>query len=105
MKTAENTKRGRAAEIILARQAAQTHCLRGHEFTKENTYMKRGTQRICRQCQNATARAYRARKSLLPDAVVAETCVRLEPEVGLESEGASCVTHNDVWGHDVEGAS
>lgn len=32
-----------------ARRAAQTHCLRGHEFTPENTYL-RAHGRSCRQC-------------------------------------------------------
>jgi len=36
-----------------AKHARQTHCLRGHAFTLENTYLrKRGhkTERFCREC-------------------------------------------------------
>lgn len=33
-----------------ARQARQTHCIRGHEFTDENTYRHRG-HRYCKQCR------------------------------------------------------
>jgi hypothetical protein len=33
----------------------KTHCIRGHEFTAENTYMK-GEHRICIICRNAAAR-------------------------------------------------
>lgn len=31
-------------------RARQTHCLRGHEFTPENTYLPPGGGRACRQC-------------------------------------------------------
>jgi hypothetical protein len=37
-------------------QAAQTHCIHGHEFTPENTRIKKG-YRQCRECQRATGRA------------------------------------------------
>lgn len=38
-----------------------THCLRGHEFTPENTrWLSRGT-RVCRACANARNRAHYAR--------------------------------------------
>jgi len=36
----------------MARQARQTHCKRGHEFTAENTYLNKG-KRYCRTCQRA----------------------------------------------------
>lgn len=42
----ENVMRGQSAWAINARK---THCLRGHEFTPENTYRHRGT-RSCKQC-------------------------------------------------------
>lgn len=38
-------------ESPAAHQAKQTHCLRGHEFTPGNTYIKPGTnKRECREC-------------------------------------------------------
>ena len=38
----------------------KTHCVRGHEFTKENTYLYRGV-RHCRACRNYTMRETRRR--------------------------------------------
>ena len=45
-----NNARG---ESPSARHARQTHCLRGHAFTPENTYLRargRKTERFCRAC-------------------------------------------------------
>lgn len=44
----ENTMRGVG---LTARNAKKTHCMRGHEFTKENTYNIKSGGRICRACQ------------------------------------------------------
>lgn len=55
-----NTLRG---ESMAALHARQTHCLRGHEFTPENTHLQRGrhgTQRNCRTCRRDRARGLRA---------------------------------------------
>lgn len=54
----EHTEKVTAAENILrgyggpAQNARKTHCLRGHEFTPENTYFygPSGTKRSCREC-------------------------------------------------------
>ena len=46
----ENTMRG---ETIIARNAAVTHCPRGHEYSADNAFptdLKRGKQRRCRAC-------------------------------------------------------
>lgn len=32
-------------------KAQQTHCLRGHEFTAENTYMHKNGTRHCQECR------------------------------------------------------
>jgi hypothetical protein len=48
----ENTLRGVGRT---ARNAAKTHCLRGHEFTPENTYWYRGG-RHCMECRRARKR-------------------------------------------------
>lgn len=44
---AENTMRGNG---ITAQNARKTHCKRGHEFTKKNTYINKLGKRICRLC-------------------------------------------------------
>lgn len=45
----------------LAQKARQTHCLRGHEFTPENTYVWK-TTRICRACRQEYSREYYRRR-------------------------------------------
>jgi hypothetical protein len=48
------------------RRAMRTHCLRGHEFTPENTYRpprtSRAPERFCRQCQRDKYQARKAAK-------------------------------------------
>lgn len=48
-------------EGIAAKRAAQTHCVSGHEFTLDNTYLLRGRYRFCRACGNRRNREHRAR--------------------------------------------
>lgn len=51
-------------EGLAAKNAAKTHCIRGHEFTPENTYLHHG-YRNCRRCAseaNAAAYAERVRR-------------------------------------------
>jgi hypothetical protein len=55
------------SDTAAARQAAQTHCKRGHEFTPENTYLYRG-MRNCKACRVVTSRdSKRKRREGLPD--------------------------------------
>ena len=35
---------------IAAVNAAKTHCVKGHEFTLQNTYRKKNGTRDCRRC-------------------------------------------------------
>lgn len=50
----ENTLRGTAPPAL---NAVKTECLRGHEFTMENTYLDRHGNRSCVRCRrNAWAR-------------------------------------------------
>lgn len=58
----ENTLRSPIA--VAAINAAKTHCLNGHEFTPENTYMqgKHLQNRGCRECQRNRQRAWNANK-------------------------------------------
>lgn len=49
----ENILRG---EGLAAKEARQTHCLRGHEFSEVNTYICKAGQRHCRKCRALRAR-------------------------------------------------
>lgn len=51
----ENVLRG---QTIPAANAAKTHCIRGHEFTPENTRVYRGG-RVCKACKRERASAAR----------------------------------------------
>lgn len=44
--------------------ANKTHCIRGHEFTPENTLIQKGKNRRCRECKYIEAREYRQRVKL-----------------------------------------
>lgn len=55
------------------KRCRQTHCIRGHEFSPENTRFRANGTRECRACKNAAKartrdaswwRAYRARKGV-----------------------------------------
>jgi hypothetical protein len=49
-----NTLRGNAASAL---NAAKTHCPKGHEYTKDNTY-RHGGHRACRSCNLVLMRQY-----------------------------------------------
>ena len=46
----ENTLRGIGPTAV---NAVKTHCSRGHEYTQENTVIRKGGGRRCRTCNNA----------------------------------------------------
>lgn len=48
----ENKRRSSAYDA----KRAQTHCLRGHEFTAENTYIRKNGTRCCRECKREQRR-------------------------------------------------
>ena len=48
----ENARRGK--NVITSINKNKTHCIRGHEFNKANTYLyANGTQRACRACRKS----------------------------------------------------
>ena len=51
---AENILRGSG---FSARNARKTHCVRGHEFTPENTMVRPSGARTCRACYRLVAKA------------------------------------------------
>jgi hypothetical protein len=51
----------RSPIAIAGINARKTHCIRGHEFTPANTYL-RPTQRQCRQCRFADGQRQNARR-------------------------------------------
>lgn len=53
----ENVMRG---ESIWAKNARKTHCLKGHEFTPENTWTSKHNMRHCRECARIRKRESRA---------------------------------------------
>lgn len=53
----ENILRG---EGPAAKQARQTHCLRGHPFNKANTYHAKSGRRNCRACRRVRKREQRS---------------------------------------------
>jgi hypothetical protein len=59
----------------------RTHCLRGHEFTPENTRQCHGRWRSCRVCEKAYKVAHRARRNALRNAKTAQArAVRIATE-------------------------
>jgi hypothetical protein len=52
----ENVKRGNSSPPV--ENAAKTHCVHGHEFTPENTYVRPNGSRSCRTCLRHRARTY-----------------------------------------------
>lgn len=67
----ENVLRGVG---FTARYARATHCIHGHEFTPENTYLfPNGRGRSCRTCRDRHWRAYRQRQKDKVNALAKET--------------------------------
>lgn len=56
---AANLARSNAPSTI---NALKTHCLRGHEYTPDNTYTSPQGKRTCRACSGPRLARYRARK-------------------------------------------
>lgn len=52
--SAENGVRSAAIKV------EQTHCVNGHEFTPENTYVRKEGRRVCRECRKLNLRKWYA---------------------------------------------
>lgn len=66
----QNSLRGKT---IAAHNAAKTHCDNGHEFTSENTYIRKDGGRHCRTCLAERDRDRKAKKKHAHDGVAAAT--------------------------------
>lgn len=51
-----NSERSTAGAVNRARMLARTSCVRGHEFTPQNTHVGPQGVRVCRACKRETAR-------------------------------------------------
>lgn len=51
-------------ENIRRRYADYTHCVNGHEYTPENTYIRTNGYRDCRVCIRARVKKYRGKLSM-----------------------------------------
>lgn len=61
----DNNKDRAAKKRNNHRNDGKTHCIRGHEFTEENTFIRKGGDRLCKACNNlrATSKYRNNRKS------------------------------------------
>lgn len=51
----------RAASSHTLPNGRKTHCVRGHEFNEENTYLSKRGWRVCRVCRREYASSFRAK--------------------------------------------
>jgi hypothetical protein len=61
------TSRKAQEQASLKQVTRKTHCLRGHEYTEENTRMDANgasSYQVCRSCHNARGKATRERRRL-----------------------------------------
>lgn len=55
----ENLLRGTG---VVAQCARRTHCVNGHEYNEENTYVRPNGGRACKECNRRTSQKYRDKK-------------------------------------------
>lgn len=55
----ENCKRGLGGKHRVEECKLITHCLRGHKYTKENTYKNKNGHRMCIKCLRERTKKYR----------------------------------------------
>lgn len=46
----DKIERGRAVNVLAARNASKTHCRNGHPYSAENTLRRKAGDRVCRTC-------------------------------------------------------
>lgn len=84
-----------AGKTPAARNAAATHCSRGHEFVPENTYVTARGQRQCKRCQIDQSRENRRTKSALIDHGPHYQTVKTECPYGHPYSGDNLIQRPD----------
>jgi hypothetical protein len=54
-----NVQRGSASEVNSLRNKAITQCIHGHPFNKNNTYIRKNGERMCKTCRRENMRRYK----------------------------------------------
>lgn len=49
---------------LMDRHSMRTHCIRGHEFTSENTRRRSNGHRVCKECMRMHIRNWRSRNAI-----------------------------------------
>lgn len=92
---AENSRR---SDKALGIKSAATHCIKGHEYTPENTRLRKRygrVQRVCRICNSQAATEFNRRKALRAGTLLATcpVCGDTPPIFIRTPEGLVCGTH------------
>lgn len=61
----ENCKRGLTGKKTGLYQKSKTHCPQGHEYSKENTYIRPNGKRCCRICARIKVKKYNKQSKVL----------------------------------------
>lgn len=75
-------------EQRIARAKARTHCVYGHPYTDENTYLTKSGSRVCCACRLKSKRAYNARQRAIRLTRQATDAITVRILTG--EEGGSC---------------
>jgi len=68
----DDTESARLKKVASSNYLKRNHCARGHEYTTENTYMRKGKYRICRSCERTYVRKTRAKKDSALEAALTD---------------------------------
>ena len=72
----------------------QTHCMKGHEFTEDNTIIRGNGTRLCRACRNTTQRNRYLLEKELPDDAKFALWLKTEYHISVEKYDSLLAQHN-----------